>query len=342
VDRVHRGGEGLSADSAPRAFVLRSDAGLEATILDWGATLARLRAPDRDGRLGDVVLGLDDLRAYRGAHHRLGAVIGRFANRIAGARFALDGREHRLVANDGPHCIHGGAVGFDRVSWEVEAASDREVVLQLASPDGDQGFPGALAVRVAYRMDGSALSFGVRAETSAPTVVSVTNHAYWNLEDGGGSPILDHRLALGAARYAPVGADGIPTGALESVADGPLDFRAPRAIGERIALVIPARGGYDHPFALDAAAGVAARLVAPRSGRALAIRTTLPCLQLYSGSAFDGTRAFRAGVATPRFGAVALETQHFPNAPNEPRFPSARLDPGAVYAHETVYELGFD
>jgi len=342
VDRVRRGGQGLTSDRTPRAFVLRSDAGLEATILDWGATLARLRAPDRAGRPADVVLGFDDLRAYRGAHHRLGAVIGRFANRIAGARFALDGREHRLVANDGPHCLHGGAVGFDRVFWEVEAAGDAVVALRLASPDGDQGFPGALDVRVEYRLAGTALSFGVRAETSAPTVVSVTNHAYWNLQDGGGSAVLDHRLQISAERYAPVRADGIPTGALEPVADTALDFRALRAIGERIAALVPSRGGYDHPFALDGPGGVAARLVAPRSGRVLTIRTTLPCLQLYSGSAFDGSRAFRAGVATPRFGVVALETQHFPNAPNEPRFPSARLDPGATYAHETVYELGSD
>jgi aldose 1-epimerase len=342
LDRVHRGGQGLTSDRAPRAWVLRSDAGLEATILDWGATLARLRAPDRSGRLGDVVLGFEDTRAYRGPHPSVGGVVGRFANRIAGARFALDGHEYRLVANDGPHCLHGGATGFDRVFWEVVAASDAAVALRLASPDGDQGFPGALDVRAEYRLVGSTLSLGVRAETTAATVVSLASHAYWNLEDGGGCAVLDHRVQIAAERYAPVGADGIPTGALEPVAGTPLDFRTPRALGERIAAVVPSRGGYDHAFALDAPGGAAARLVAPRSGRALTVRTTLPSLQLYTGSCFDGTRAFRSGTATPRFGAVALEAQHFPNAPNEPRFPSARLDPGEIYSHETVYELGFD
>jgi aldose 1-epimerase len=342
VDRVRRGGQDLNGERAPRAFVLRSDAGLEATILDWGATLARLRAPARDGRLVDVVLGFDDPAAYRGAHPYLGAVVGRFANRIGGARFAIDGREHRLAANDGPHCLHGGPTGFDRRFWDVASAGADAVELRLASPAGDQGFPGALDVRVRYRLVGGALHLETRATTDAATVVSLASHAYWNLEDGGASPILDHRLAIAAERYTPIAADGIPTGAIEPVAGTPFDFRTPRAIGERIAALVPSRGGYDHNFALAAGAAVAARLVAPRSGRSLAVRTTLPGLQLYTGSCFDGTRVFRSGVATPRFGAVALEAQQFPDAPNRPGFPSARLDPDSVQEHRTVYELGFD
>lgn len=345
MDRIRGGGQdaaALSAIRAPRAFVLRSDAGVEATVLDWGATLARLRAPDRDGRLADVVLGFDDLGAYQGPHPSLGGIVGRFANRIAGARFALDGREHRLVANDGPHCLHGGSPGFDRVFWDVDAAGASAVELRLQSPAGDQGFPGALDVRVRYSIAGGALAIETRAETSAATVVSLASHAYWNLEDGGASPILAHQLMVAAERYTPVDASGIPTGAIQPVAGTPLDFRTPRAIGERIEALVPLRGGYDHNFALDVPRDFAARLVAPESGRALTVRTTLPGLQLYAGSCFDGARRFRAAFATPRFGALALEAQQFPNAPNEPGFPSARLDPGEIAEHSTVYELGWD
>lgn len=330
------------AARTPRGFVLRSDTGLEATFLDWGATLARLRVPDRDGRLVDCVLGFDDLRAYRGPHPSLGGTVGRYANRIAQARFALGGRVHRLTANDGPHCLHGGPPGFDRRFWNAEPAGERELLLGLRSPDGDQGFPGTLDVALRCRVAGDALHLETRLCSDAPTVASLACHAYWNLEDGGATQILDHRLEIAAARHTPIDGAGIPSGEIAPVAGTPLDFRTPRAIGERIAAVIPDRGGYDHNFALDAAGDasrVAARLVAPRSGRALTVRTTLPGLQLYTGSCFDGGRAFRADVRTPRFGALALETQQFPNAPNEPAFPSARLEPGEVQEHTTVFEI---
>jgi aldose 1-epimerase len=332
------------SDSArtPRAFVLRSETGLEATFLDWGATLARLRVPDRDGRPVDVVLGFDDLRAYQGSHPYLGATVGRYANRIANARFALDGRSHALPANDGPHCLHGGRSGFDRRFWEAEPDGERALLLTLRSPDGDQGFPGTLDVALRCALEGDALRLETRLESDAPTVASLACHAYWNLEDGGATPILEHRLEVAASRHTPIDGAGIPTGAIEPVAGTPLDFRTPRAIGDRIEALVPLRGGYDHNFALDApgdATRVAARLVAPRSGRVLTVRTTLPGLQLYTGSCFDGGSAFRPGVRTPRFGALALETQQFPNAPNEPGFPSARLDPGAPHEHLTVYQI---
>lgn len=317
---------------ALRSFALRSTTGLEATILAHGATLMRLRAPDARGRLGDVVLGFDDPRAYADPHPYLGAIVGRYANRIAHARFALGGRTHALVANEGPHCLHGGAIGFDRVVWEAEPIGDAAVALRHRSVAGDQGFPGALDVQVVYRLEANALRIEMRATCDAATVVSLASHAYWNLEDGGATPVHAHRLAIAAQRYTPVDASKIPTGAIEPVADTRFDFRAERAID----------GDYDHNFALDAAPpdAVAARLVAPGSGRTLALRTSLPGLQLYTGTCFDERRAFRDGLRTPRSGAVALEAQHFPNAPNEPRFPSARLDPGDVYAHSVVYELG--
>jgi aldose 1-epimerase len=325
--------------AALRTFRLRSTTGLEATIGAYGATLMRLVVPDRDGRPGDVVLGFDDPRAYQGAHPHLGCLVGRYANRIANARFALEGRSHALVANDGPHCLHGGPRGFGRATWDAEPIGDAAVELRHRSPDGDAGFPGNLDVRARYAVEGAALRIDLSAATDAPTVVSLASHAYWNLEDGGGSPILDHALEIAAARYTPVGPDGIPTGAIAPVAGTPFDFRAPERIGTRIDALVAARGGYDHNFALDGGAPFAARLVAPRSGRALTLHTTLPGLQLYTGNGFDGRRVFRGGAPTPRFGAVALEAQQFPNAPNEPSFPSARLDPGQPWQHRIVYAL---
>jgi aldose 1-epimerase len=321
----------MSAD-AQRSFTLRSTTGLEATILAQGATLMRLRAPDARGRIGDIVLGFDDPRAYAGPHPYLGGIVGRFANRIAYARFDLDGVGHALVANDGPHCLHGGAIGFDRVVWEAEPIGDAAVELRHRSVAGDQGFPGTLDARVVYRLATDALHVEMRATSDAPTVVNLASHAYWNLEDGGETPVHAHRLVIAAQRYTPADASGIPSGGIEPVAGTRFDFRAER----------PIDGDYDHNFALDVAppGGAAARLLAPESGRSLTLRTTLPGLQLYTGTCFDGSREFRHGVRTPRSGAVALEAQHFPNAPNEPRFPSARLDPGEVYAHRVVYELG--
>lgn len=318
--------------AALRSFALRSTSGLEATILAYGATLMRLRAPDARGRLGDVVLGLDDPRAHAGPHPYLGGIVGRYANRIAHARFALDGRTYALVANEGPHCLHGGAIGFDRVVWEAASRGDAAVELRHRSVAGDQGFPGTLETRVVYRLDADTLHVEMHATSDAPTVVSLTSHVYWNLEDGGATPVHAHQLAIAAQRYTPVDASLVPTGEIAPVAGTRFDFRSSRAIG----------GDYDHNFALDTTApdGVAARLVAPRSGRSLAVRTTLPGLQLYTGTCFDASRPFRDGVRTPRSGAVALEAQHFPNAPNEPRFPSARLDPGEVYEHRIAYEFG--
>jgi aldose 1-epimerase len=332
------------AAAALRTFALRSGAGLEARVLAHGATLMRLVAPDRAGRPGDVVLGFDEPQRYLGPHPYLGGIVGRFANRIANARFALDGRTVRLTANDGAHCLHGGSCGFDRATWEAEPIGESAVELRHTSLDGDQGFPGNLEAAVVYRLDGRTLRIETRAVCDAPTVVSLASHAYWNLEDGGATPVVDHVLQLDASRYTPVDATLIPTGELAPVAGTPFDFRTPHAIGARLAAPgLAPGGGYDHNFALDApgdVARVALRLAAPRSGRTLALRTTLPGLQLYGGSCFDGSQTFRAHVAPPRYAALAIEAQHFPNAPNEPRFPSARLDPGVAYEHVTVYELG--
>jgi aldose 1-epimerase len=327
--------------------VLRSAAGVEAEVLPFGATLARLRAPDRTGRLGDVVLSLASPADYRGDHPHVGSTVGRYANRIGGASFALDGRRYTLGANDGPNHLHGGPRGLSRRPWrELERCAlpgGAGVLLGIESPDGDEGYPGALAITARYALDGAgALRIDYHATSDAPTVLSLAPHAYFHLDDGGASPVLDHVLWLRASRYTPVDPSGLPTGAIEPVAGTPFDFTTPRALGERIEELVPSRGGYDHNFALDAAgdlAAPAARLVAPRSGRVLTVHTTQPGLQLYTGNFLAGDLRCRGGARPGRWCAVCLETQSFPNAPNEPRFPSARVAPGVPYHHTTVYAL---
>lgn len=341
---------GAADDAAFRPIRLRNANGLEAEILPFGATLARLRAPDRAGRLGDVVLSLADPRAYAGDQPHLGASVGRFANRIGGASFVLDGRRHALAANDGPNHLHGGPQGFSRRPWRVverfEVPGGAGVALAIESPDGDGGYPGAVSAVARYALGGDdALRIDYEAATDAPTVLSLANHAYFALDDGGASPVLDHVLWLRASHVLPVDETGLPTGAIEPVAGTPFDFTTPAPLGARIAALVPARGGYDHPFALDPPhdlAAPAARLVAPRSGRVLEVRTTQPAIQLYTGNFLTGDLACRGGVRPARWHAVCLETQSFPNAPNEPRFPSARLDPGRPYRHTTVYALGME
>lgn len=335
-------------DPALRPILLRNRSGLEAEILPFGATLARLRAPDRDGRLGDVILALDELAAYRGPHPHLGATVGRYANRIGGARFELDGHAYALPANDGPHHLHGGPHGFSRCPWEeiqrFSVTGGAGVRLRLRSPAGDAGYPGALDVVASYTLGADdTLCIEYRATTDAPTVVNLTNHAYFHLDDAGRSPVLEHMLWLAASHYTPVDRSGLPTGAIEPVRRTPLDFTTPRSLGERIAALVPERGGYDHNFVLDTRGDLtapAARLEAPRSGRILEVRTTQPALQLYTGNFLDGNLHCRDGVRPGRWHAVCLETQSFPNAPNERGFPSARLFPGELYRHTTVYSLG--
>lgn len=339
-----------AADPALRPILLRNQHGLEAEVLPFGATLARLRAPDRDGRLGDVVLSLADCADYRGDHPHVGSTVGRYANRIGGAAFALDGRRHALPANDGPHHLHGGPRGLSRRPWrELErfaVPGGAGVALAIESPDGDEGHPGAVAINARYALGGDdALRIDYHATTDAPTVLSLANHAYFHLDDGGASPVLDHVLWLRASRFLPVDGSGLPTGAIEPVAGTPFDFTTPRALGERIEALVAARGGYDHPFALDDPGDLArpaARLFAPRSGRVLTLHTTQPCLQLYTGNFLGGDLHCRGGARPGRWDAVCLETQAFPDAPNQPHFPSARVDPGRSYRHTTVLSFATD
>lgn len=335
---------------SPSLETLRADNGARACVTGLGATLVSLQVPDRAGVLGHVVLGFDSAAAYLGEHPYFGSTVGRYANRIGGARFALDGREYRLAVNDGVHHLHGGPEGFHRRAFAVEVGRDGASAvaeMRYTSADGEEGYPGRLDVRVRYSLqllgDATGLDVEFAATTDAPTVVNLANHAYFNLRDGGASDVRAHRLWVPASRCVELDATGLPTGRIVPVADTALDFRAARAIGERIhdALLAP-RGGYDHCYSLDGprdAGGMtlAARVEEPDTGRVLEAWTTQPALQLYTGNGLDASLIGRGGVRYQRNAGFCLETQHPPDAPNRPELPSARLDPGQTYRHRTRF-----
>jgi aldose 1-epimerase len=306
--------------------------------MPYGAAIRELWARGRDGERANVVLGFATEEAYRrSCGHFFGATVGRFANRIAGSRFELDGAVHELA---GP--LHGGPGGFDRRMWEVTAAAGDRAVFRYTSPDGEMGYPGTLEVEVAYLLAGGSLRIEYQAETDRPTVVNLTNHAIWNLAGEGDGTIEEHLLTVNAESYTPVDAELLPTGEIVPVAGTPFDFRSATALGARIDAAdaqLGNAGGYDHNFVLDGRLPLAARLEEPRSGRVLEIETTEPGLQVYSGNFLTGDLVGTGGRAYPRRGGVALETQHFPDSPNHPAFPTTVLRPGAVFASTTVYRL---
>ncbi len=329
------------------AFKLANTSGLQTQILDYGAIVASLRVPDREGRLADVVLGFDRLEPYIASSPYFGAVVGRYANRIAGGRFVLDDTEYRLAANNGPNHLHGGVLGFDKVRWQSEAfVTDvsEGVVLRHVSPDGDEGYPGNVSAKVVYTLtsDGE-LAVEFKATTDKATPINLSQHSYFNL--AGNGDIGGHLLTLGASRYTPVDANLIPTGEVVSVAGTPFDFREATPIGRHIDAddeQIRRGGGYDHNFVLDrdtAGLSRAARVVEPQSGRVLEVYTTEPGLQFYSGNALDGAAIGRAGEPYARRSGFCLETQHFPDSPNQAHFPSTILRPGQVYRSRTVFRF---
>ncbi|HVZ99171.1 MAG TPA: aldose epimerase family protein [Caulobacterales bacterium] len=339
---------GETPDGAPVEAVEVAAGALRVRVLALGACVQSLSAPDRTGAVDDIVFGHDDVRPYVETPLYVGATMGRFANRIADGRFTLDGRAYELVKSDGANTLHGGMRGFDKVMWRIESAAADRVTLLYLSPDGDQGFPGAVEARVTYALDAeNRMVTTFDARTDAPTVVSMTNHCYFNL-DGvqSGETMLRHRLTIDAEAYTPVNDAIIPTGEIRAVAGTPFDFRAPREIGERIEADDPQLKlghGYDHNFVLRGGASIApkfaARVEAPRSGRVLELFTTEPGLQLYSGNFLDGSLVGKGGARYVRRGAFCLEPQEFPDAPNQPAFPSARLDPGELYRHVSVYKF---
>jgi aldose 1-epimerase len=329
-------------------------------VLTWGGVIQTLEVPDAHGHVDNVVLGFPDLAGYVGDDDPyFGALIGRYGNRIAGGTFALEGTTYHLPTNDGPNTLHGGPTGFDDRVWEATDVSDDEVAalkLHLVSANGDQGFPGTLSATVTYTLAAdSELRVHYQATTDAPTVVNLTQHTYWNLAGEGSGTIYDHQLQINASGFTPVDKTLIPTGEITPVEGTPFDFRAPTPIGARIRdtdqQLLYGRG-YDHNWVLDrkdsgAREGSdsedplepAAVLHDPRSGRTLTISTTEPGLQFYSGNFLNGTLVGTGGRIYRQSDGLALETQHFPNSPNEPRFPSTELRPGEVYDSTTVFGL---
>jgi aldose 1-epimerase len=341
----------LADRQAIERVTLRGPGGFEARILTFGATLQALMVPDRAGRCEDVVLGHDDLAGYVESRRFFGVTIGRYANRIANSRFVLDGREVRLAPNDGPHSLHGGPDGFDRRLWRITDLGEEggpHVTLAHVSADGEAGYPGGLDARVTYRLTGPAeLSLSFEARTDRPTIVNLTNHSFFNLDGGAcGKQALDHVLTIAAEHYLAIDDTAIPLPERpRPVAGTPFDFRIPAAIGERIRhddVQLRNGRGYDHNFCLDETADepqLAARLEAPRSGRILELWTDQPGVQFYSGNYLDGSIAGKCGVIYRQSDGVCLEPQIWPDSPNRADFPSARLDPGQVYRHHSIYRF---
>jgi aldose 1-epimerase len=330
-------------------FTLTNAHGLELRTVTHGGIIVSLSVPDRHGRVADLVLGHDSLEEYLSDSSYFGAIIGRFANRIAGARFTVDGKPYRLTANDGPNHLHGGRTGFDRVVWRAapfRTGHAAGVALSYTSPDGEEGYPGNLDTRVRYALtDRNELVVDFLATTDQATPVNLTQHTCFNLTGDAGD-VLGHLLWINADLMTPVDENLIPTGGVAPVAGGPFDFRTLTAIGARIGTddeQLRRGRGYDHNFVLkrgDPGLVHAAQVVEPTSGRTLDVYTTEPGLQFYSGNFIDGRVIGKAGrVYWPR-GGLCLETQHFPDSPNQPAFPSTLLRPGAQYRSRTVFAFG--
>jgi len=342
-------------------FTLRNAKGIEVRLIDYGGIVLSILAPDRAGDFADITLGYDDLEGYLTETPYFGALIGRYGNRIARGRFTLDGAEYELATNNDPNHLHGGDIGFDKVLWSAETIESSDgvgVALAYESADGEEGYPGRLSVAVVYLLTGDdELIIEYRATTDKPTTVNLTHHTYFNL--AGAGDILGHELMIDAGRYTPVDATLIPTGELAAANGTPFDFTTPTAIGARIddadeQLVFG--GGYDHNFVLTrpddgtsvSASGelselvLAARVVEPISGRVLEVETTEPGLQFYSGNFLDGTIQGKGGRPYEHRSGFCLETQHFPDSPNQPGFPSTILRPGEEYRTRTIYRFSVD
>lgn len=336
---------------AVELFTMTNAQGIEIRTISYGGIIISLKTPDRNGNLGDIVLGYDELQPYMDGSPYFGAIIGRYGNRIGAARFELDGSTYTLAANDGPNNLHGGVRGFDKVVWQGEPFGTEEgvgVVFTYTSPDGEEGYPGTLQARVTYTLTNSdELVVDYLATSDKATPLNLTQHSYFNLADAGAGDILGHELTLAADGYTPVDATLIPTGEIAPVAGTPFDFRTPHTIGERISAEdaqILIGGGYDHNWVLNGTPAdgltLAARVLEPTTGRTLEIRTTEPGIQFYSGNFLDGTLNGKGGVVYRHRAGFCLETQHYPDSPNQPAFPSTILRPGEEYRSRTVFRFG--
>lgn len=335
----------LPNGTAVKLFVLTNHKGTTVKISEFGGIITELWVADRTGQAANVVLGFDRLDEYAKGHPFFGAITGRYANRIANGKFTLEGKQYTLAVNNGAHHLHGGVKGFDKQVWKGTAlpASAHSVAVAFAytSPDGEEGYPGTMPVKVTYTLtDDNELRIDYDATTDKTTVVNLTNHSYFNL--AGRGPVLDHILKIHADRYTAADAGLIPTGELAPVKGTGLDFTSPRRIGDRIGDYMSFAKGYDHNFVLNSGGGklsLCARVEEPKSGRVMEVLTTQPGVQLYLGNHLDGTRSGVGGAVYAQHTAFCLETQHFPDSPNKPSFPSTVLKPGQRFQSTTIYKF---
>lgn len=325
-------------------YTLKNSHGVEVSAMNFGGIIQSIKVPDRNGKFADIVLGHDTAEGYMPNPPYIGAIVGRYANRIAHAKFSLDGKEYTLTKNNGDNSIHGGPGGFHNRIWQGKIIPDG-VELTYLSKDGEEGYPGNLSVTVRYILTAADLKIEYSAATDKPTVLNLTNHSYFNLSGQGNGTILQEQLKLNASRFTPVDATLIPTGELKSVVGTPFDFLKPHAVGERINTddeQIRLGHGYDHNFVIDGGGKdltQAAEVYDPASGRALQVLTTQPGVQFYTSNFLDGSIKGKQGIAYPRNGALCLETQHFPDSPNHPAFPTTVLRPGDKFHSVTIYRF---
>ncbi len=348
------------ADGQPvELYTLTGHGGIIAKVTSYGAMLTELHAPDRHGKMADVVLGFDTLEGYLKGHPVFGCTTGRYANRIAKGQFTLDGQTYKLATNNGPNHLHGGLKGFDKKVWKATiqvSALGPSVRFEYTSPDGEEGYPGNLKMSVAYTLAaGGELWISYQATTDKPTIINLTNHSYFNLAGAGSGDILKHELRINADHFTPTDPTDIPLGEIKPVAGTVWDFTKPQTVGARFAalkaLLPPnAPGGYDHNYVLNRPTtghelsdkltrAFCAELYEPSSGRVMTIHTTEPGVQLYTGNYLDGKTVGKGGKAYPKHGALCLETQHFPDSPNQPKFPTTVLRPREVYSQTTVHRF---
>jgi aldose 1-epimerase len=338
---------GKTADGKPvELYVLTNAHGLKAKIITYGGIVTELHTPDRDGKLADVVLGFDNLKAYLAGHPYFGALVGRVANRIAKGKFTLDGKVYQLAVNNGPNALHGGLKAFDKKVWKaepIEGADGPGVRLSYLSADGEEGYPGNLSVTVTYTLTNqNELRIDYKATTDKDTPINLSNHSYFNLAGPTGGDILGHELMLAADQYTPVDATLIPTGEIKPVKGTPLDFTTPTPIGARIDQLKGDPSGYDHNFVLRSGGkslALGARVHEPKTGRVMEMYTTEPGVQFYTGNFLDGKLTGKQGVAYKKHAGFCLEAQHFPDSVNHPNFPSVILKPGSTYTQTTVYKF---
>jgi|SRR5579864_2085504 len=347
LSQVTKQSYGKTPDGAPvELYVLKSGA-IEAHIITYGGIVQALKVPDKSGKSADVVLGFDSIDGYTGGPKPnpafFGAVIGRYANRIANAKFTLDGKTYSTPQNDGPNTLHSGPNGFDKKVWKAKEIP-HGVELTLASPDGDSGFPGTLTAVVRYTLEGKDLKIDYSATTDKDTVLNLTNHSYFNLAGQGNGDILQNQVKINASRYTPVNENLIPTGELASVAGTPFDFRKPTPVGARINDdndQLKKGHGYDHNWVLENGGKLAeaAEVYEPTSGRVLQVLTDQPGVQFYTGNFLDGSITGKDGKKYQRRDALCLETQHFPDSPNHPKFPTTELKPGQKFHAVTIFRF---